>query len=174
METKECLVCKLKLSLSRFEITKGNTRNQCKSCRLKQTQASRQRRKDAIKTIPESKLCEHGEICALVGRLKIWKKATKSNPNLLLNMKRKRRNSLKSIHYQPSLVTELGARSNQPRYGKKVANFVRRCVQEWAIRNQACLKRHEGSTTSLRSLRPKGYGKKATNGFPWRNKPWMI
>jgi hypothetical protein len=59
MEMKECSVCKLVLSLSRFEQDKERIRKQCKSCRLKQTQASRQKRKDAPKVIPESKKCKN-------------------------------------------------------------------------------------------------------------------
>jgi hypothetical protein len=61
MDEKECSVCKIVLNLTRFENDNGRVRTQCKSCRLKQIHASRQKRKDMPKKVPESKACSHCE-----------------------------------------------------------------------------------------------------------------
>jgi hypothetical protein len=59
MDSKECSVCKLTLNLSRFEGEGKRLRNQCKSCRLKQIQESRHKRKVVDKVVPPTKSCKY-------------------------------------------------------------------------------------------------------------------
>jgi hypothetical protein len=63
MEEKECLNCKKIFPVSSFHKEKsGYVRGICCSCRLTQTQLSRQKRKDSNKVIPSTKECNRCKI----------------------------------------------------------------------------------------------------------------
>jgi len=55
-------VCKLSLSITRFEIVDHRIRNQCKSCRLEQLHVSRKKRENMVKIIPTNKICKRCSI----------------------------------------------------------------------------------------------------------------